>query len=381
MVMDPQAKGLMIFYQNLFNAMKKIFYVMHVNWGWIKQRPHFFAEGLSRKYNINLFHPIIYKKKLKSGHVLPGFNSNVFFKLPDRFISKYGIFYILNCFIVNFQISFRMLWERPDILWLTHPVFSGVLRFKPSNTKIIYDCMDDHQLFWKKENKKMISDERNLIAQSDILFFSSETLMRRKILPSEINKSFVVNNGCAKYFVDSLSSDNELSEVESGKFVIGYFGAIAEWFDWDAIHEILRKFDNVYFKLAGPCEKEMPTNSRIEYCGVLRHEQLKKFSDDCDALIMPFKVNSLIEAVDPVKLYEYVSFLKPILAPRYKETERFSRFVNLYDDLNGLLEEVDELLNKNNRKYEKSDALKFIVDNTWDVRTDFIISRINYEIK
>ena len=96
---------------------------------------------------------------------------------------------------------------------------------------------------------------------------------------------------------------------------------------------------------------------------------------------MPFKVNSLIEAVDPVKLYEYVSFLKPILAPRYKETERFSRFVNLYDDLNGLLEEVDELLNKNNRKYEKSDALKFIVDNTWDVRTDFIISRINYEIK
>lgn len=354
---------------------------MHVNWGWIKQRPHFFAEGLSKKYSINLFHPIIYKKKLKSGHVLPDFKSNIFFKLPDRVISRYNIFYILNFFIVNSQITFRMLWEKPDVLWLTHPVFSGVLRFKPSNTRIIYDCMDDHQLFWKKENKKMMSDERNLIAQSDIIFFSSETLMRRKILPSEKNKSFVVNNGCAKYFVDSLSSDNEISEVKSEIFVIGYFGAIAEWFDWDAIHEILRKFDNVYFKLAGPCEKEIPTNSRIEYCGVLKHEQLKKFANDCDALIMPFKVNSLIEAVDPVKLYEYISFLKPILAPRYKETERFSKFINLYDNLNELLEEVDEFLNKNNRKYEKTDALEFIINNTWDVRTDFIISKINHEIK
>lgn len=27
--------------------MKRILYLMHIPWGWIKQRPHFFAEYLS----------------------------------------------------------------------------------------------------------------------------------------------------------------------------------------------------------------------------------------------------------------------------------------------------------------------------------------------
>ena len=28
--------------------MKQILYLMHIPWGWIKQRPHFFAEKLAK---------------------------------------------------------------------------------------------------------------------------------------------------------------------------------------------------------------------------------------------------------------------------------------------------------------------------------------------
>lgn len=360
--------------------MKKILYAMHINWGWIKQRPHFFAEGLDKDFNVNVIFPIIYKSNLKSGENL-NIKNNTFFKLPDRIISRSSLFYFLNYLIVNFQLILKMLIFKPDIIWLTHPVFSGVLRWKSKNTKIIYDCMDDHQLFWGKRNGKMVIDERRLIADADIVFFSSETLLRRKIIKSEAEKSFVVNNGCASYFLNLLSSRVESGENSPNRFVIGYFGAIAEWFDWESILLILNNFDNVYFKLAGPCEKKIFESERIEYCGILKHEKLEGFASGCDALIMPFKVNELIEAVDPVKLYEYISFLKPILAPKYSETERFSKFVSLYHNNDELLYLLDEMIGGKGRKFVRSEALYFIENNTWDVRIDFIISKIKYENK
>ncbi len=34
---------------------QSILYLMHIPWGWIKQRPHFIAEILSNFYSVNLF--------------------------------------------------------------------------------------------------------------------------------------------------------------------------------------------------------------------------------------------------------------------------------------------------------------------------------------
>ena len=47
-------------------------------------------------------------------------------------------------------------------------------------------------------------------------------------------------------------------------------------------------------------------------------------------LVMPFKLDDLVQAVNPVKLYEYVYSHKPAIAIHYAETEQFEQFVHLY---------------------------------------------------
>ena len=44
---------------------KKILYLMHIPWGWIKQRPHFLAELLSIDFDVDVFYkkPTIVSKK------------------------------------------------------------------------------------------------------------------------------------------------------------------------------------------------------------------------------------------------------------------------------------------------------------------------------
>ena len=36
--------------------MKKILYVMHISWGWIKQRPQFIAEELAKTCEVDVYY-------------------------------------------------------------------------------------------------------------------------------------------------------------------------------------------------------------------------------------------------------------------------------------------------------------------------------------
>lgn len=40
--------------------MKQILYLMHVPWGWIKQRPHFFAEYLAKDLIVDVYYKKLY---------------------------------------------------------------------------------------------------------------------------------------------------------------------------------------------------------------------------------------------------------------------------------------------------------------------------------
>jgi hypothetical protein len=91
---------------------------------------------------------------------------------------------------------------------------------------------------------------------------------------------------------------------------------------------------------------------------------------------MPFIVNRLIEAVDPVKLYEYIAFGLPSLAPRYAETERFVPFVNLYNDTDDAITITETLLAKSYSEKSVENREKFLLANSWKKRSTQISDAI-----
>jgi hypothetical protein len=84
---------------------------------------------------------------------------------------------------------------------------------------------------------------------------------------------------------------------------------------------------------------------------------------------MPFLVTPLIEAVDPVTLYEYINFGKPILSVYYDEIERFMPFVHFYRSHDEALNIVSQLAAlKIGRKYSAVERKTFLDANTWAQR-------------
>ena len=168
--------------------MKKILYLMHIPWGWIKQRPHFFAEYLASDNIIDVYYrksnTVSQNKLLTSEQVgipnmsIKGFNNIPFKKIP--LFKNFSLDWI-NAIIAYIQLPSV---KKYDYVWITSPIIYSFLRYSLSGKKIIYDCMDDMIEFPDIKNhplleKEILNNEKELLMKADIVFVSSDYLKNK----------------------------------------------------------------------------------------------------------------------------------------------------------------------------------------------------------
>lgn len=153
--------------------------------------------------------------------------------------------------------------------------------------------------------------------------------------------------------------------------------------DWELILKCINYNRKVQFHLWGPVRcNNIPKNPNIIFHGVVEHERIYDEIKDTDCLIMPFILNDIIYAVDPVKLYEYISFGKCIISIKYPEVERFIDFVWEYESDIEFIELVNRLTTGELQpKYSEKQQIDFINNNTWESRVSEIISKKPLNIK
>jgi GT2 family glycosyltransferase len=90
-----------------------------------------------------------------------------------------------------------------------------------------------------------------------------------------------------------------------------------------------------------------------------------------DACIIPFKVNAITEATDPVKFYEYISQGKPVVAPRMPELYAYRDYLYIADNHDDFIRKVDLALQESDLILgERRKTLAR--ENTWAQRLDEI---------
>lgn len=346
---------------------------MHVPWGWIKQRPHFLAEGLSESYNVKVVTEMQYKKADTKNESIVSIS--LIYRLP---FVRFKVIRRINEYLRRLQIVNKI--KKSSIIWFTSPHF---LEYIPSNVldrkTIIYDCMDDYLEFpfLNIEQKLKIKElERDLFKKSTIIFATSNYLQQELINRYGYKDIYVVNNAIKE--IETIQQHNELpdnflSYKQCKKRKVVYIGTISEWFDFDLVSFLLENSDIELF-LFGPTEITLPNIKRLNYMGAIEHHLIFEVMSNADILIMPFKITKLIESVNPVKLYEYIYSGKPCLAPSYGESSHFSDFVYLYNGKEECLNLINKpnLLPLKNRK----ECISFCSKNTWAKRIEFINSII-----
>ena len=93
---------------------------MNVEWNWIKQRPHFIAEGLSKNHHVEVLYRYWYNRK---GLTLNRNENSVklsrIYSIP--FVTRFAKLKAVNDWIVSRKIKKVARKFDPDIVYLTHP--------------------------------------------------------------------------------------------------------------------------------------------------------------------------------------------------------------------------------------------------------------------
>jgi glycosyltransferase involved in cell wall biosynthesis len=101
--------------------------------------------------------------------------------------------------------------------------------------------------------------------------------------------------------------------------VLGFYGNLDGWIDWELLGALSRLPDYQVVVVGGTegMEPKIPAelrDSSILWVGKRPVSRMPGFLAHFDVALYPFVVNEMTDAVDPLKVWEYLAFGRPVLA-------------------------------------------------------------------
>jgi glycosyltransferase involved in cell wall biosynthesis/tRNA A-37 threonylcarbamoyl transferase component Bud32 len=234
--------------------------------------------------------------------------------------------------------------------------------------KIIYDSLD-HLGGFSNITPYMLEPEAELIRKSDMVLTTSHLLYNEKV--SMNTKCILVPNATDfdHFNYSSGVLPEELATIQ--KPIVGYYGAISDWFDIQLLMDLASARPRWSFILIGRVENidisPLQQAHNVFLLGEKPYGLLPSYLHYFDACIIPFKKLQLTQATNPVKLFEYLSAGKSIVATDLDELRYYREYVRLASSAEEWLRAI-ELALDDYSPARVEERLRFARQNTWEER-------------
>lgn len=254
---------------------------------------------------------------------------------------------------------------------VNHPFWYGIASALP-NSRLIYDCMDHHEGFGNNATSLM-QLEKNLLNHADLTVVTSSWL-DNTVAPHTRQRALIRNAGDYDHFCKvpaSIYSDPQ------GRRIIGYYGAIAEWFDPELIEAVAEQHADCCVLLIGAdtvnARQKLAKLENVIFIGEVAYHQLSYYLYSFDVCLLPFKVIPLTLATNPVKIYEYLSAGKSVVAIDLPEMAQFANLVYTASDKNTFVAAVSKTLHQPESDSLVQQRKAFSQGQTWRHRAEALI--------
>lgn len=103
-----------------------------------------------------------------------------------------------------------------------------------------------------------------------------------------------------------------------GRPIVCYYGALAAWLDYELLRMLAAcgRYSLVLIgvKYDASFDRELRSAPGVDYLGPRDYRVLKYYAKAADVLILPFLINEVTRATNPVKLFEYMALQKPVVS-------------------------------------------------------------------
>lgn len=316
-----------------------VLFFSEVNWGYLRQRHHFFAESYNRKDHrviyigkVGLRYPKIKEVfnllKWTKDQEKPKVNSDIqfyngFFLPPINFlfnaINEYFFLKRIIKSISGSKVIIHFYQPTELILGLIKKLHELNYDFIP-----IYDCVQDYR-FHPSRVKGLLHYENSLIQKSKLILADSKVNFDRLHCT---NKILVPPGVDTHHFriKDYLTTSTDIKKIL-------YYGNIRQDLDIRLINRIgLSK--NLEITLIGLLNIDRgKIHSSVEVLNSVDYTELPGIIKNYDALILPYDIeNPFTEAIIPAKFFECVSTGLPVLSTKMKSTSDYHKYLTIISE-------------------------------------------------
>ncbi len=242
----------------------------------------------------------------------------------------------LNRFLLINQIRLALARIRlgPTQIWSFTPDISYLLG-NFGEEKVVYYCVDDHASFSGYDRNQVLRDEKDLCQKSDLVITTSLALQKAKS-PWNPNTMRVPHGVDYDHFSravrEELPCPDDLASIPRPR--LGFFGLIRDWVDLDLLAEVARQRTDWHFVMIGDADSNVNISQyrdarNIHVLGRRPYETLPALCRRFDIGLIPFKINELTIAVNPIKLREYLAAGLPVISTPLPEVQLYQEYIQI----------------------------------------------------
>ena len=233
--------------------------------------------------------------------------------------------------------------------------------------RTIYDCMDEWENF-PGIKRELLDMELELVRQSDLLVVTGQLLYNKF---EKYGRAMVLARNAVDwdFYNEQYRPNTLLTDIKHP--VIGYYGAVADWFDVELLSEAARQRPQYTFVILGGIfdvdVSSLSALPNVLLLGQQPYETMPKYLFHFDVCMIPFKINPITEATDPVKVYEYLSAGKPVVSVMLPELEPLREYVYIGKDRDDFVVQLDRAVLEDDSEMVAR-RRRFAHENTWENR-------------
>ena len=344
------------------------------NFGWnkiMKQRPQQIAENLPDDV-LMLYH----------SHEDADFDSKERFrKIKDNVIIIDLGYHrdVVFDYLANYYNKYLMVYSTDYI------PYERIELYESYRYKVIYEYVDDlnEELSGEAYND-LYERHENMLKDKNVYVISTATMLKSKIETSSDKDVALISNGVDynhfKYTDYVIPADLEKIRA-SYKTVLCYYGALANWFDYDLIKKIAENKDYAIVLIGQDYDNTLSKSGILEvdnvfFLGRKDYADLPKYGCNVDICIIPFLINDITEATSPVKLFEYMAMEKPIVTTALPECKKYES-VFYSETHEEFIENIEKAAQAANSSEYKTLEVKEALENTWQSKAKNMMSFVN----
>lgn len=250
----------------------------------------------------------------------------------------------------------------------TIPIVADFLQNVKCRKKVYY-CVDEFSE-WPGHNKQqMLSMEKKLIANVDIVIATSHTLYASK-KPQARHIEILTHGVDAAHFCNASAIPLTIAHP-----ILGYFGLFDERSDSKLLEFVLEKNPDWHIVIIGSATvdtQHLQSYKNIHFLGKVDYSVLPQYVKNFDICILPYHINELTKYINPLKFKEYLSTEIPVVTTALPSLQDYNEAIGWSQNYDEFVDNIDYFLHKETSQQQEkrlSKTQEFLAGESWQQKS------------